>query len=151
MTACTPQARVLYGSRFGDRLVTSPNATVQTGTSPTVIHAYIAHIKRLDVFAARFDVINKDWVYPYQVVSGGKTHRFESSKTASGEQCFRHQCAIHEKGIILLSKSDVEKAAETGFDFKLIAKKATVQGSIPAPLFKSVLNSVYPKPPVERD
>lgn len=48
-------------------------------------------------------------------------------------------CTISEEGFFQMSAAEFKKAAQVGFDFKLIGKRGNISGVIPATAFQEVL------------
>lgn len=79
------------------------------------------------------------WAFLESAHAGGRSYPYLVTDRRVGS-CGAGSCTIFEDGLIGLEKHEVEGLARTGFDFKLVGKRGSIVGKVPAEIFQQVLS-----------
>lgn len=82
---------------------------------------------------------NYGWIFPREVWSNGQQYNYVETASDTALCGGAGGCITLERGIIRFSEQQFRKAAQAGFEFKLVGTKGAVVGTIPATQFAEVL------------
>ncbi|MEF2553055.1 hypothetical protein VQ042_17075 [Aurantimonas sp. A2-1-M11] len=77
------------------------------------------------------------WMFLESAYAGGRQYNYDVTDRQTA-MCSGTGCVTIEKGFIHMTESEFAKAAETGFDFKLIGSRGSVTGRIEPAVFQQV-------------
>lgn len=81
------------------------------------------------------------WMFFREAWSYGKQYEYVvAEERVAG--CSGGTCTLVERGGIRMSEDDFRKAAQTGFEFKLIGKSGSLEAKMPAEAFRQVLDQL---------
>jgi hypothetical protein len=81
------------------------------------------------------------WLFLESAYSGGRQYDYVV-RDRQTSMCSGTGCMTIEKGLIRMSKSDFERVAQSGFDFKLIGNRGSVTGRVEPELFQQVTSQI---------
>ncbi|WP_288959534.1 hypothetical protein [uncultured Sulfitobacter sp.] len=88
--------------------------------------------------STRFLSTGMGWSFFREAWSFGQQMEFNVTNETVAS-CGSGTCSHIEDGAIVMTRAQFEKAAQTGFEFKLVGKNRSVIGKLPAEAFKEAL------------
>lgn len=138
LTACqSPVASVTHDPYTGDTIARAAPVVVHDGLLST-LRATPMHSAKIGYSVYIYHLnTGLGWQFFSQVWSAGKQYKY----TVADRQTLGcgSGCTISEEGFFQMSAAEFKKAAQVGFDFKLIGKRGNISGVIPATAFQEVL------------
>ena len=139
LSACKTTGGVYYDKHTGDTIVSSEKIELIGGLF-SHMHGTAAHSHKhgfmliTDYAGYGANHFNKAWSY-------GTQFPYKSS-TPDVVSCSAGPCLITESGAIVMTKQQFKKASESGFDFKLVGAKGSIEAKVPPSIFQEVLNQL---------
>ncbi|WP_162742242.1 membrane lipoprotein lipid attachment site-containing protein [Nitratireductor sp. OM-1] len=137
LTACQMTGGTVYDKHTGKTIVHSRSVNVKPGLLSNM--DVTAGYSDRNGYGVQIDYTSYDWHFFRQVWSFGKKYKYVVAREDAVMCGGAGGCLNLEKGAIRIPESDFRRFAKTGFEFKLIGTRGSVEAKIPASLFQEVL------------
>ena len=135
LTGCTTAAGVKSDPHTGTTTTHSAIYPANDGFWRNM-KAQVFHTKGSG-YAVRTNTSSQGWMFLNSAYSYGSKLPYSVTDT-SVALCSSTGCINTEQGVFLLTDAQFKKAAASGFEFKLVGKRGSIVGKLPAKAFSEV-------------
>lgn len=137
LAGCQTGPAVQHDVHTGNTIVRSSRVQARGGLLSS-LHATAVHSSKFG-YGIYVEYMNTGlgWMFIDQAWSFGKQYTYDvGGRDTLG--CY-NGCTIRETGAIRMDEQQFRNAASSGFTFKLIGSKGSIEGTVPASVFQQVL------------